>query len=79
MDCHMPGTDGYAATERIRRAEAGTEGRLAIVALTADALAGSRERCMTSGMDDFLTKPVTLEALRQALERWAGRATHQVA
>jgi signal transduction histidine kinase/CheY-like chemotaxis protein len=79
MDCHMPGTDGYAATERIRRGEAGGEGRLAIVALTADALAGSRERCLACGMDDFLTKPVTLETLRTAVERWAGRPTHQTA
>jgi signal transduction histidine kinase/CheY-like chemotaxis protein len=79
MDCHMPGTDGYAAAERIRRAEAAGTTRLAIVALTADALAGSRERCMASGMDDFLTKPVTLETLRTAVERWAARPAPEAA
>nr|WP_259372720.1 ATP-binding protein [Schlegelella koreensis] len=72
MDCHMPVTDGYDATERIRRAEAAGKPRTVIVALTADALVASRERCIASGMDDFLTKPLSLEVLRAALERWAG-------
>ena len=70
MDCHMPGMDGYRATERIRHAEAAGSQRVAIVALTADAQSGNRERCIASGMDDFLCKPITFEALRRTLERW---------
>jgi CheY-like chemotaxis protein len=70
MDCHMPELDGYAATERIRSAEAFEgRGRQAVVALTASALKGDRERCLEAGMDDYLTKPVTLEALANCLGR----------
>jgi signal transduction histidine kinase/CheY-like chemotaxis protein len=71
MDCHMPGMDGYEATERLRQSEAGTDAHVPVVALTADALTGSRERCLASGMDDFLTKPVTFEVLGAAIERWS--------
>jgi CheY-like chemotaxis protein len=67
----MPGTDGFQATTCIRRAEAAQDHRTAIVALTADALIGTRERCILSGMDDYVTKPITVEALRRVLERWA--------
>jgi signal transduction histidine kinase/CheY-like chemotaxis protein len=69
MDCHMPTMDGFAATRRIRRNEAaaGTSRPLTVVALTADALAGDRERCMAAGMDDYLTKPVGLDELARVL------------
>jgi len=66
MDCHMPEMDGFEATERI----VGTKpGRPYIIALTASALAEDRERCMSSGMDEFLAKPVRQIDLAQALER----------
>jgi len=70
MDCQMPGMDGFEATRRIRSAELASGHRIPIVALTADALSGSRERCMASGMDDYLTKPVSFASLREAVERW---------
>lgn len=69
MDCHMPVMDGYEATEAIRRHESETgEPRRRILALTASAIAGDRERCLAAGMDEYLTKPIGREALVRALE-----------
>lgn len=72
MDCHMPSMDGFEASRLIRKAEQGNadKKRVPIVALTADAMQGSRERCITAGMDDYLTKPVKSEELRAILERY---------
>jgi two-component system sensor histidine kinase/response regulator len=66
----MPEMDGHEATREIRRRE-GANRRVAIIALTAEAMAGSRERCLQSGMDGQITKPVKLEQLFDALIKWA--------
>jgi CheY-like chemotaxis protein len=69
MDCHMPRCDGYAATLEIRRRDAHRP-RVPIIAMTANAGPGARERCLASGMDDYIAKPVTAETLDEVLRRW---------
>jgi signal transduction histidine kinase/ActR/RegA family two-component response regulator len=68
MDCNMPEMDGLEATRRLR-AHGVRNARVPIVALTANAMDGDRERCLASGMDDFVSKPVTIATLRAAIER----------
>jgi CheY-like chemotaxis protein len=69
MDCLMPEMDGWEATKRIRQFP-NASGRVPIVAVTACVGAGQREKCLASGMDDFLEKPIQIEALERALQTW---------
>jgi signal transduction histidine kinase/DNA-binding response OmpR family regulator len=70
LDCQMPEMDGYEAAAEIRRRESMSGRRMAVVAMTAEALAGCRERCLQAGMDDFIAKPVRLPDLVAALRKW---------
>ncbi|MBY0238754.1 MAG: response regulator [Burkholderiaceae bacterium] len=69
MDCQMPVMDGFQATAAVRAAE-GPERHIPIVALTANAVAGDRQRCIDSGMDEYLSKPFTQDQLGDMLRRW---------
>ena len=70
MDCQMPDMDGLEATRRVRCHEAQTSGHVPIIALTANAMVGDREECLSAGMDDFMSKPFRLAELETVLERW---------
>lgn len=70
MDCQMPEMDGYQCTQRIRRDERQQLASIPIVALTANAMREDREYCLAAGMNDYLSKPVTLQILRDKLQRW---------
>jgi two-component system sensor histidine kinase/response regulator len=76
-DIHMPDMDGFELTRQIRAEEVlrGSAKRTPIVALTANALKGEAERCLTAGMDDYLTKPLLLDRLRDAVARWTAPET----
>ena len=71
MDCQMPEMDGWEAARTIRER---VPGHVPIVALTANALTGDRERCLEAGMDDYLTKPISLGALRTQISKWTRAA-----
>jgi CheY-like chemotaxis protein len=73
MDCQMPEMDGYEATRQLRAREAPGGRRLPVIALTANAMAGDRELCLATGMDDFISKPFQLAELEQALDKWCPR------
>ncbi|WP_426354982.1 ATP-binding protein [Stenotrophomonas maltophilia] len=76
MDCQMPVLDGYAATRQWRAEEAESgRPRLPIIAMTANAMAGDRERCLQAGMDDYLSKPIARATLHALLKRWGQRSS----
>jgi CheY-like chemotaxis protein len=77
MDVQMPELDGYAATAEIRKMERESGGHVPIVAMTAHAMKGDREKCLAAGMDDYVSKPIYPEELFRTIERVmteAGRA-----
>ncbi len=74
MDCQMPEMDGFDTTRAIRKTEEAAHKRTPIVAFTANAMPGDRQRCLEAGMDDYVTKPVKLEVLRATIERYLERS-----
>ena len=73
MDCQMPVMDGYEAAAEIRRRQ-GPDRQIVIIAMTADAAAGSQERCIRAGMDDYITKPVNITSLTDSLAKWSEKS-----
>lgn len=69
MDCHMPVMDGFEACRQIRKS---SDRQPVIIAVTANALVGERERCLDAGMDDYLSKPFQAEQLIGVVEKWIG-------
>lgn len=75
MDCQLPGIDGYEATRRFRQMEQERPlPRTPVVALTANAMQGDRDTCLQAGMDDYMSKPISMNGLRQKLQQWLGQA-----
>ena len=73
MDCQMPEMDGFEATAAVRAsAPAELNTQVPIVALTAHAMKGDRERCLAAGMDDYLAKPLQIDEVKAVLRRWLG-------
>ena len=75
MDCHMPEADGFEATRKIRAYEEPLNKHTVIIALTADAMTGDRERCLAAGMDDHIGKPFRQEQIAAVMKKWRGEST----
>jgi CheY-like chemotaxis protein len=73
MDVQMPEMDGFEATAAIRAAESASGGRIPIVAMTAHAMAGDRQRCLDAGMDDYVSKPIRPDDVDRVLRRWGSK------
>ena len=78
MDCQMPEVDGFEATGLIRKKE-GRSTRTPIVAMTANAMQGDRERCLAAGMDDYVAKPIRTKDLQTILDTWLHRRNRAAA
>ena len=74
MDCQMPEMDGYQCTRMLRSPTSGVVNtRVPVIAMTAHAMSGDREKCLESGMDDYITKPISTEMVQNAIARWQGK------
>jgi CheY-like chemotaxis protein len=74
MDCQMPVVDGFEATHRLRSPDStALDPRVPVVAMTANAMQGDRDRCLRAGMDDYVAKPITVARLRDVVEPWLQR------
>lgn len=71
MDWRMPGMDGFECTEKIRQLEAGTGRHIPIIAVTASAMTGDREKCLAAGMDDYLSKPFRIGQFLDVIAHWS--------
>ena len=79
MDVQMPEMDGFEATAAIRKAQSVTKRRVPIIAMTAHAMNGDRERCLAAGMDDYIAKPIRAAELRKLCSKYSGLAPAECA
>ncbi|MDR0391448.1 MAG: response regulator [Planctomycetaceae bacterium] len=78
MDCQMPEMDGYQCAKFIRLPSSGVkDSHIPIIAMTAHAMSGDREKCLEAGMDDYISKPISQEMIQAAIERWKGKKSNR--